>query len=83
MLKSARLNGTVKKVIEPSLVVLELVGLVVGEFFFQLLYVVVVVAAIIFVDGERFGLMAREKDPGGWIGKRVVELGSWIDRLGW
>ena len=41
------------------------------------------VAAVIFVNGERFGLMGQEKDPGGWIGKRVVELGSWIDRLGW
>ena len=34
MLKSARLNGAVEKAIEPSLVVLELVGLVVREFFF-------------------------------------------------
>ena len=24
--------------------------------------------------------MGLEKDPGGWIGKRVVELGSWIGR---
>ena len=24
--------------------------------------------------------MGREIDPGGWIGKRVVELGSWIGR---
>ena len=30
------------------------------------------------IDGERSGSMGREKDPGGWIGKRVVELGSWI-----
>ena len=32
------------------------------------------------IDGERSGSMGREKDPGGWISKMVVELGSWIDR---
>ena len=32
------------------------------------------------IDGERSGSMGREKDPGGWIGKRVVELGLWISR---
>ena len=41
---------------------------------------VVVVAVVVVVNGERSGLMGREKDPGGWIGKRVVELGSWIGR---
>ena len=35
------------------------------------------------IDGEQSRSMGQEKDPGGWIGKRVVELGSWIDRLGW
>ena len=84
MLKSARLNRAVEKAIEPSLVVLKLVGWAVGESsFFRLLYVVVVIAIVVIVDGERFGLMGREKDPGGWIGKRVVELGSWIGWLGW
>ena len=28
------------------------------------------------IDGEQSGLMGCEKDSGGWIGKRVVELGS-------
>ena len=27
------------------------------------------------IDGERSRSMGREKDPRGWIGKRVVELG--------
>ena len=40
----------------------------------------VVVAVVVVVDGERSGSMGREKDPGGWIGKRAVELGSWIGR---
>ena len=70
----------VEKAIEPSLVVLELVGLVIGEFFFRLLYVVVVVAVVVVVDGERSRSMGQEKDPRGWIGKRVMELGLWISR---
>ena len=41
---------------------------------------VVVAVVVVVVDGERSGSMGREKDPGGWIGKRVVELGSWIGR---
>ena len=36
------------------------------------------VAVVVVVDGERSGSMGREKDLRGWIGKRVVELGSWI-----
>ena len=32
------------------------------------------------IDGEQSRSMGQEKDPGGWIGKRVVELGSWIGR---
>ena len=32
------------------------------------------------IDGERSGSMGLEKDPRGWIGKRVMELGSWIGR---
>ena len=32
------------------------------------------------IDGERSGLIGLEKDPGGWIGKWVMELGSWIGR---
>ena len=32
------------------------------------------------IDGERSGSIGLEKDPGGWIGKWVMELGSWIGR---
>ena len=32
------------------------------------------------IDGEQSGSMGLEKDPGGWIGKRVVELGLYIGR---
>lgn len=37
-------------------------------------------AVVVVADGEGSGSMGREKDPGGWIGKRVAELGSWIGR---
>ena len=37
-------------------------------------------AVVVVVDGKRSRLMGREKDSGGWIGKRVVELGSCIGR---
>ena len=36
---------------------------------------------VVVVDGKRSGSIDREKDLGGWIGKRVVELSSWIDWL--
>ena len=41
---------------------------------------VVVAVVVVVVDGEQSGSMGQEKDPGGWISKRVVELGSWIGR---